>query len=295
MTESIEPLDYGDSPYGIEDIEIIAHGGGFSAGISFDAPDDSRKNILAAALARQFGLRSVDYTRKTYVEPHYNLRPERPEWLTKVIDITEESKRLVYTAADRAYRIRNKPDHVGLFAAGAALLRLPITFRTATLTIRNGFHFESALLLRLIVEQLAWIVSVRELTNADLFEVDPHKCVSSLKEILPSMGRLYGELSRAAHIVPQTTLRYLDFSIRGDPWVKLLTFEHAVDDALWLLLLADAYCVVSELVYRNLLPSLMHVVVRPDGSVVASSERPGVALLAKWDNVENDASRSKSL
>jgi hypothetical protein len=198
------------------------------------------------------------------------------------ITITKQAKELVRDAITSARAVRDKPDHPGLFAAGAALLRLPITFRLATLSIRQGFHYENALLCRMILEQLAWIVTVRPYTDVGIFNYQPQQCIGALKQWFPSAGRLYGDLSKASHIVPKSTLRYIKFQGSRDPDITLVSWEYAQEDALALLILADMYAVVSELVFAEILPSLVHVQRLTSGLLEPIQARPGPALIAEW-------------
>lgn len=276
--------DIGDLPSGIEDIQIVAHGGGFTVASSFELPEKARRDLQAVALAHQFGLSSVDYTRRTYVDPYSRLSPPQHPRQAVAIEITKAAKDLVRESAAQAVGIRNKPDHPGIFAAGAALFRLPITFRVATLAVRQGFHFECAVLCRMILEQLAWALTVRPHSDEKIFSFEPHRCIGSLKQIFPKAGSLYGQLSEAAHIIPERTLRYIEFN-PGDPngpSVTLMSYDFAEVDACMVLLLADMYAVVCEAVYYDLLPSHAHVERCPDQAWTPLAGRPGAILAARY-------------
>jgi hypothetical protein len=158
-----------------------------------------------------------------------------------------------------------------------------VSFRAVTLTIRNGFHFESTVLTRLILEQLAWCYVVRSIPDGALFDTEPHKCITQLKRLLPDAGTVYGNLSRSAHLMPETTLRYIAFQ-NGEPSVTLLSFDRARTDALMLLLMADYYCVVSEFVFRDYFTAFRHISLDSSGTVQPRPDRPGIQLLAEWKN-----------
>jgi len=275
-----QPVDLGDLPHGIEDVHIIMRGS-FSVATSYDCPQDRQHQLRAVVLAEAFGEESIDAVYEEYVSPYAAGIPSLPAELDPIIAGTSAGKEFVRRAIGRVLAIKDKPDHPGIFAAGAALLRLPITFRLATLAVRNGFHFETALLARMIVEQLAWVLAVHRYADEKMFAIDPHKCISRLKQYFPDVGRLYGALSEAGHIIPRRTLRYIEFTGAAEPTIQLISLEFGFEDTALLLKIADMYAVVTEVVYSELLPDLQHVS-RLDGGVSTSPNRPGVQMLKDW-------------
>jgi hypothetical protein len=273
-------VDFGDLPHGIEDVHIIMRGS-FSVASSYDCPRDRQHQLRAVVLAEAFGEDSVDAVHEEFVIPYEDQIPELPAELQPIVAGTRAAKEFVRSAIGRVLAIKDKPDHPGLFGAGAALLRLPMTFRLATLAVRNGFHFETAILARMIVEQLAWAVSVHQHSGDAMFAIEPQKCISRLKEYFPDAGRLYGSLSEGGHLVPQRTLRYIEFANTTEPTIHLVSLSFGLEDTALLLQLADMYAVVTEVVYSELLVDLKHVV-RIDGRISPRADRPGVQLLGDW-------------
>ena len=96
----------------------------------------------------------------------------------------------------------------GLVAAQAALLRLQASFRGAVLMCRLGLRFEATVIARLILEQIAWAYAVHGFTELVFWDVLPTKSISALKTIWPEVGRLYGQLTDVAHIVPEVSAEY---------------------------------------------------------------------------------------
>lgn len=293
MDPESEP-NFGDLPAGLEDLEMIAHSDWFSVAATFDCPEPARSELLAVAVARRLGLKSIDYTRRAYVDSRDVRRGQRDARQADAIAITREAKQAVRTAIERAMTIRDKPGHVGMFAAGAALARLPITFRMATLAVRNGFHFEGNLLTRMILEQLAWMAAVHTLADDSLFDVAPQACIPALKAYFPYAGRTYGLLSKAAHIVPSTTLRYIDFPESGKPMITLKSFEYARDDAFNILLVADMYAVMSEVIFVRQRSGFTHISLTEDGAITLRSDRPVLQRLRHWERVLAEDSREGS-
>ena len=274
-------VSFGDDPHGIEDLEIVAHGNGVSFAVSHNAGEDARNAVTAVAVARALGLKSLDYTRKNYVESRNKQPRKRDRRRSDAINITAEAIRFVKQSAQRGYRVNPPRVSSGLFAAGSVLLRLPVTFRAAALSIRNGFHFESMAIARLILEQLAWAIAVLGTVDDSLFEVEPQRCLSSLKHLLPHAGRQYGLLSRLAHLVPEEHHRFLEFKESGAS-ITLTSLDRVQEDALVILSLADSYCVVCDFVFRDYFGELEHIVREGNKLWVAKEGRTIPSRVQYW-------------
>jgi hypothetical protein len=182
-------------------------------------------------------------------------------------------------AIKRFLSIRDKPDHVGLFAAGAALLRLVMTFRCAIYCIRNGLHFEFSALARLILEQLSWVYVVHTLDGEAALQVQPQACVGKLKGVFPYFGPLYGHLSASGHVIPERTIRYIDFRGGADPDIVLVSDRFAHADAFDLMALADAYSVLCEWPYVERYARLEYVDVLSSGQKRPKADRRALQTL----------------
>ncbi len=209
-------LSFGDQFAGLEDLMIITNGG-LPIAIPFNSDPDDVANAQAVAVARQLGLRSVDYARRAYIDRSPREQTQLTGAYAYLVEASSRAKTLVKDKARSYYSIRDKPDHAGVFAAGCALLRLVMTFRTAVYSLRQGMHFEFGLLGRLILEQVAWAYAVHSLEDDTILQLQPQKQIGALKEIFPDIGAFYGSLSKQAHIAPQAALRYLDFTAPSDP------------------------------------------------------------------------------
>jgi hypothetical protein len=115
----------------------------------------------------------------------------------------------------------------------------------------------------MILEQTAWAFSVRDLPNEDVVQTSPTKAIGSLRHWIPEVGRLYGWLSDRTHIPFDVSREFVDPS-GGDFEVVLRSYRAAPLAAWMLLIVADIYCLVSEHVYRDSLPSFRHIVLNGD-------------------------------
>ena len=262
---------------GLEELQIVTRG--WPVAIRPDTPPVLKANLLAAVLGHQLGLKSVDYARRAYVEPNLPEDEELSPRYQIAYDATDSAKSLVVEAMDRFLALRNKPDHVGLFASGAALLRLVMTFRCAVYCIRNGFHFEFSALARLILEQVSWVYVIHTLDGDAPLNTQPQACVGKIKGLFPHLGPLYGHLSESGHIAPKRTRRYIDFTGTGDPDIVLVSDRFAHTDAFDLIALADVYSVLCEWLYAPRYGRLRYVELFPSGEKRPAPRRVALQTL----------------
>lgn len=232
-----------------------------------------KHGAVAVSLAAIRGTKSIDSIRNRY-EPLWKQDDvPRPAHQADALLATAFAKDTVKAEARRLAAIRNKPAELGAFAAHTAMLRLVVSFRAATFTARQGMHFETCCLARTIVEQLAWTLAVRPVTDDSLFKRLPATCIAHLKPLFPEAGRFYGKLSEVGHINPTTTLRYLDFSEPADPGVILVTDRYFLEDARTLLTLCDMYTVVAESLFLDQVESPRYVRRGTDGTLEPAPDR----------------------
>ena len=237
-------------------------------------PDSStqlKRNLLAAAKAYFMGYRSIDHVLKEY-GPSWNLETKLSRKQEILNDMLRDITNKVRQTREWMDKIENKPDKVGLFAAGAALIRLETSFRAAKALIKRGYNFEALGVCRLILEQMAWAYNIHELEDGTVFKILPTKSIAKLKNLIPNAGHLYGLLSKQAHISPHSTLRYIRFT-EPCPQVVLAMTEDGVSSAFILLLLADVFSIVVEYIYRELVPALSCLVKDGNGKYCVNESR----------------------
>jgi hypothetical protein len=226
------------------------------------------------------GYRSIDYVLKEY-GPYWDLEIELSRNQEVLRDILRDVVDQIRQTREWMDKIEDKPDKVGLFAAGAALIRLETSFKAAKALIKRGYNFEALGICRLILEQIAWAYSVHELEDEMVFEINPTKSIAELKKLLPNVGRVYGLLSDEAHILPRLTPRYIRFK-EPCPQVVLATTEEGTRSAFVLLQLADAFSIVAEYIYRELAPAFSHIVKDRNGKYCVNGSRASSQVISRY-------------
>jgi hypothetical protein len=80
------------------------------------------------------------------------------------------------------------------------LNRLIASYQSVLILIRCGFHLETQVLFRLILEQLAYAYACKDLTEDEkIAKISPSGGISILKKDYQLIGEFYGELSNAVH------------------------------------------------------------------------------------------------
>lgn len=272
-------LDYGDAPMGIEDVQLIGNWA-FRIGVERNAPAEFKKRVVAAAVSYNLGYAGVDYLLKLYGDGWIVPDPGK-DTAGLIYQMTSSVKTSVRAASERVRLISAELDHNGRFLARAALLRLQLTFRASVLTIHNGFHYESAALTRIILEQLAWINTIHLLPDQSALSVKPTKCLAELKKMHPHVGRLYGVLCTLTHMDPETLGDYVnkvDSSlVKPDQLPELLAV-----DALRLLLVGDVYVCLTEIVFAEDLGSFIHTCRNEKESRLPSPDRPLLGTIQRY-------------
>jgi hypothetical protein len=222
----------------------------FTLGVPEDSSENFRKYVFAAAKTVMMGNRSVDHVLRSYGD-HWTLRDTPAPSLALVRAMNRMTKHQVREAATRLEDL-DAPGGAppGLVAAQGALLRLQASFRGAILMCRLGLRFEAAVIARLILEQIAWACAVHGFRDLSFWDILPTKSVSSLRRIWPDVGRLYGQLTEVAHIVPEVTAEYLLFSGNG-PAVVIASVDDTRIVSFQLLYLSYVFSVTSVVTMRS--------------------------------------------
>ncbi len=145
--------------------------------------------------------------------------------------------------------------------------------------LRQGMHFEYAVLARMILEQIAWVHAVHRIPDEGIFAVKPQSAISSLKRTFPAVGRLYGILSEQAHIAPELTTRYINWTDKSDPAIEFSLPEYRRLDLLTLSHLADMYVVSAHMLAASFLGSFGAVRVAKSGEYIVKKRRPSLTAV----------------
>lgn len=233
-------------------------------------------NIRAALLATNMNLASLDYAKKRYVQGKRRdaeSRDHQSDEQAEIKKLINLATRFVAEALEKIDWDNQKTDYFGQWVGAGAIKRLQTSFLGAGVCFRLGFGFEGCMILRMILEQLAWVYEIRRLDDDTLFKVRPSKSISQLKHFVPLVGRLYGFLSEKSHLEPEVTKEYLHVDDEGGS-VLLASLVVCRELVPLLLVLADVYDIVFECLAYELLDDCQAVERAKDGSLVLLPDRP---------------------
>lgn len=175
---------------------VIGQDFGLPVGTARQSPPEFRRRILAALLSYCLQLRSMDYALKRYVEvDQYEDEPqsvgdEASDFIKHKLEILE----------DELITLHQPEPTFGQFGAAFTLLKLPSTLDLARMLANRGVLLEILPILRLCLEMVSWAAVAFHLTNEDdITRLQAQKCISRLKSIYASGGRIYGYLSKISH------------------------------------------------------------------------------------------------
>ncbi|MDF2857762.1 MAG: hypothetical protein K0Q87_3613 [Neobacillus sp.] len=269
----------------LDDIELIGSPW-ITVGVPYNSQVSFIKNVYTGACAYRLGLSSIDYTYKKYVKDQ-NIIKSTNDFDAKILEVTSSLKRGIIDVLEYLMSIE-KPDIPCLFAAGAAYVRLQNTFKGAVLCLRTGLHFETLAMERIILEQLAWIYKVHNY-NGDYFKILPNKCISDLKQLIPSVGIAYGILSDKLHIKPISTLDYI--STKN---VVLRDNRQIIQNAYLLLKIYDMFCIVGEFIYADLLKNHRYIKKDHTGKYAPCEQRVSLEVISKLHSILKELERTDS-
>lgn len=180
-------------------------------GLKSSYSDTLLKDIQASALSYQFGLRSVDYVRKTYLDDwkrDASLDPNAFDIKTihfLEISILELQTHLIANSHNLIYsEIQTISDMT--LAKGLGTLRVALDLSS------KGLLHEVLTLCRSSLEMIAWAFAIFDLPNErDPFQLLPEKAVSGFKNYFPYAGKYYGYLSTFLHWRKETHTRAFNF------------------------------------------------------------------------------------
>lgn len=184
---------------------------------------------------------------KKYIE-HLNFSNQDYEIEFKFINILHSIKKAVEDQIEYYCSI-DKPDIPSLFAASAAYFRLKNTFKAVILCIRSDLYLETLALIRMIIEQLAWIYKVHDY-QGDFFKILPTKCINSLRNIFPHINEIYGKLSARTHINPENTIEYLTI-YENNLGIRIKDKKQSNNNTKILLHVYDYFCIIGEYIVRS--------------------------------------------
>jgi hypothetical protein len=191
------------------------------------------------------GNNSIDYTRKRYIDD-----------MPIFEDFDGDLKRCVHSSIQhledfyRALRPRGASSFQ-LVTFDQAIIRATGTLEHALRLARRGAVFETALVVRGLLEQIAWAWAASRVgVEAELFGISTTKAVTALKTLYPTVGYLYGVLSRYAHF--DAELHHWFYAEQnGEIGTLFADTQTKIVASTWIFLLSDLLVAVLEDVYRK--------------------------------------------
>jgi len=219
----------------------------WSLAIPKNTPDELRMWLFATYTTYLAGYHSVDSSIRR-LNKTWPVEKQNSDSELLLNDILAYIRSTSSDIVGKRILLNGLPDHVGLVAAGAALIRLDVSYKSAALLCDMGLSFESFAIQKLILEQIAWACSVHKIKDKSIFKVQPSAAITKLKIILPYVGNLYGKLNEHAHIDPRLIHTLMDFK-QNNAEVIIRSQKQAILAALNLALLIDCYGVAMEHIY----------------------------------------------
>ncbi|MGJ4950217.1 hypothetical protein [Bradyrhizobium sp. HKCCYLS20291] len=139
---------------------------------------------------------SIDYALKRYV------RPELYE--DDGVGLGDEASDFLRESVDELMRglggLHTKNPSFGVFGAEITLYRIPHSLDAARLLSNRGLLLEVLPILRLCFEMMSWANTAFYLQEEDaVVNLKAQSCISLLKEVYPTAGKVYGYLSTFSH------------------------------------------------------------------------------------------------
>ncbi|MCD9030104.1 hypothetical protein LDO26_18120 [Luteimonas sp. BDR2-5] len=256
-------------------------------GVPFDAPEEFKQRVWAAAQSYVAGNRSMDYFYKRYGNDAKFPRP--PENRRKLSSTLSQCNFEVERVASQLTNGVERRSYLGLFAAESALLRLSVSFEYASFLLMQGAVYESASVMRLCLEQIAWSYDVYLLDNETLFEKNPTRSVSKIKELDIHAGKLYSLLSNYTHIQPKLQRDYLDFS---DKYAAVIfrDFDAALKLSELYARIVNLYVITAEKISYDYFAEAKAWSRNQDGDLVRISDYSCREAMRRWaESISGDA------
>lgn len=175
---------------------------GTPIGFRTNYPLELKQRIVAAQVSYMMQI-GMDYAKKRYLDDTIHPSAADFNWNTVDSIITRKLHSAVDDAINRIRASNQKlesPSPIGVVLADTATGRIAYSITVASRLANTGALFEYATIARMIIEQIAWTYVSFNLDDAEkIKKLKANSLISSLKEVYPGAGRLYGWLSEHSH------------------------------------------------------------------------------------------------
>jgi hypothetical protein len=188
---------------------VIGQGFGHPIGMERGSPPEFRRRILAGAISYQLRLKSMDYALKRYVDADLyenesiSLGDSVSDYLRKSVELLMKELRNLHTPHPS----------FGEFGAEITLFRVPHCLDIARMLSNRGLLLEVLPILRLCLEMMAWSSAAFYIKDENqITSLRAQSCISEIKDVYPTAGKLYGYLSTFSHWGHLIHGHFLDFN-----------------------------------------------------------------------------------
>lgn len=189
-----------------------------SAAVPHQTTESFRKYIWAAMVTYAFGNKSIDHVMSKYDYMWQHFKESAFERNPQILILRELVELIDEIASDlESFEVESSTSKI---CSKAALCRLEASFKAAYGLIRKEYIFESDAVIRIIIEQLAWSYVCSTTDDKKIPSLQPNKCITHFKSVFPDCGKVYGHLSKWAHIDPFVVAEYMKFHKEDIPVVR---------------------------------------------------------------------------
>jgi hypothetical protein len=182
--------------YSMEDYDAFYPHHLWKVGIKSTFPSLLKKRLIASVIATQMGTASVDYVIKRYLDGEEEDQPLSMG--AEANTFIEKSHDWLHGVAERL--THHADDNVGRIMAELTMMRQQYTTSCFLYMANRGAVFEGYSLLRMQLEQFAWILAVDRVGDPErVRRVKAQSSLRVLDGVLPGVASLYGQFSAHAH------------------------------------------------------------------------------------------------
>ena len=236
---------------------VIGQRLGYPIGMQRKSPPEFRRRIAAAAASYQLQLRSIDYALKRYIDPNLyedediSLGDEISDYLYECATFLEEELENLHTIDDPTF---------GIFGAEITLYKAPHALDAARMLSNRGLLLEVLPILRLCLEMMSWAhVAFRIHDEDKVISLKSQNCISTLKNIYKTSGKIYGYLSRFTHWGYVVHRQFLTADKRRIAVFKASVRYRAMSLALYLVILDILVEVIREMYAEKSEPLILRI------------------------------------
>ena len=250
----------------------------YTIAIREDTPVELKRYLLTAIKAYSIGT-SLNHMLKKHSN-NWDFTKDTPDKFYHLNNLIIKTVGILYKRIiSKRLALSNLPDIVGLYIAGAALVRLETSFKSACFLLKSGYHFDGMAIVKLIFEQTSWAYSIFEIKDNSFFKIQPAKTISTLKPFIKWAGKLYGIINDEAHISTKEIYKIPNLEEYGKS-IYLNNFKFSIKSSLILLRVLDCFGIVMEYIYKDYFTSFEYL----NNDFTINEKRPSFKMIKKFEN-----------